>query len=141
MERSPTCQAVSTVYHINSYLCRAFPNLEDLRLWTSAPQLRHLDSSDFPKLHSVLLGGLRSNRILKDLVRVIGHQLTTLKEQVPPHYCESFLSSAWPAKEIVVLLYEMPYEWQSLIARLSLELFLFQDRDSHVRRPDRSCRQ
>merc|ERR1719323_510882 len=58
---------------------RAFPKLEDLRLWTSAPRIRHLDSSDFPKLHSVLLGGLQSNRILKDLVRVIGHQLTTLK--------------------------------------------------------------
>ena len=65
------------------YLSRAFPKLEDLRLWTSAPQLRHLDSSDFPKLHSVLLGGLRSNRILKDLVGVIGNQLTTLKEKVP----------------------------------------------------------
>lgn len=61
---------------------RAFPKLEDLRLWTSAPQIRHLDSSDFPKLHSVLLGGLQSNRILKDLVRVIGHQLTTLKGEV-----------------------------------------------------------
>ncbi len=61
-------------------MIRAFPNLEDLRLWTSVP-LRSADlaSSDFPKLHSVLLGGLHSNRILRDLVRVVGHQLTALK--------------------------------------------------------------
>ena len=66
----------------NNLLCtwfRAFPELEDLRLWTAAPQFRRLAPSHFPKLRSVLLGGLRSGLALRDLVRVVGPQLTTLK--------------------------------------------------------------
>ena len=60
---------------------KAFPELEDLRLWTSVPQLRDIDvmASDLPKLQSLLLGGLHSSRILSDLVQSIGSQLTTLK--------------------------------------------------------------
>ena len=38
-----------------------------------------MSQSDFPHLHSLMLGGLQSNRILTDLVEVWGHQLTTLK--------------------------------------------------------------
>ena len=38
-----------------------------------------MSKTDFPHLHSLMLGGLHSNRILTDLVDVWGHQLTTLK--------------------------------------------------------------
>ena len=38
-----------------------------------------MKSTDFPHLHSLMLGGLQSDRILTDLVEVWGHQLTTLK--------------------------------------------------------------
>ena len=38
-----------------------------------------MSRTDFPHLHSLMLGGLHSNRILSDLVDVWGHQLTTLK--------------------------------------------------------------
>lgn len=41
--------------------------------------IRSIDANDLPKLHSLLLGGLHSSRILTDLIDVIGHQLTTLK--------------------------------------------------------------
>ena len=38
-----------------------------------------MKTTDFPHLHSLMLGGLHSNRILTDLVEIWGHQLTTLK--------------------------------------------------------------
>ena len=38
-----------------------------------------MKTTDFPHLHSLMLGGLQSNRILTDLVEIWGHQLTTLK--------------------------------------------------------------
>ena len=38
-----------------------------------------MSKTDFPHLHSLMLGGLQSNRILTDLVEVWGQQLTTLK--------------------------------------------------------------
>ena len=60
-------------------IIKAFPELEDLRLWTSVPQLREVEAADFPKLQSLLLGGLHNNRILTDLVHSVGGQLTTLK--------------------------------------------------------------
>lgn len=41
--------------------------------------IRNLDSSDFPCLHSLLLGGLHSCDILVDLSKAIGEKLTTLK--------------------------------------------------------------
>ncbi len=40
---------------------------------------RTINADDLTHLHSLLLGGLHSDRILEDLVAVVGHQLTTLK--------------------------------------------------------------
>ena len=38
-----------------------------------------MKSADFPHLHSLMLGGLHSDRILTEFVEVWGHQLTTLR--------------------------------------------------------------
>ncbi|TRY70234.1 hypothetical protein TCAL_04848 [Tigriopus californicus] len=57
----------------------AFPNLEDLQLWTPASQIRDFTANDFPKLTSLLFGGLHSARLLERLVEVVGTKLTTLK--------------------------------------------------------------
>ena len=36
-------------------------------------------TTDFPNLHSLMLGGLHSDRIMTDLIGVVGPKLTTLK--------------------------------------------------------------
>ena len=59
---------------------RAFPRLEDLRLWTTVAALRPpVTADDLPRLHSLLLGGLHSGRVLADLVSAVGARLTALK--------------------------------------------------------------
>ncbi len=57
----------------------AFPRLEDLRLWTTVGRMDEVSKDDLPSLHSLLLGGLHSSRVLRDLVGAVGAQLTTLK--------------------------------------------------------------
>ena len=54
---------VQNIFH--RFLCNAFRD--------------KMKTTDFPHLHSLMLGGLQSNRILTDLVEIWGHQLTTLK--------------------------------------------------------------
>ena len=59
-----------------------------------------MKTTDFPHLHSLMLGGLQSNRILTDLVEIWGHQLTTLKLEtvltVIPHVKPVFPTEDYP---------------------------------------------
>ncbi len=65
-----------------SEIVSAFPRLEDLRLWTTAGRLalaQHSQEEKYPpllpNLHSLLLGGLHSGRVLRELVGAVGRQV------------------------------------------------------------------
>jgi len=61
-------------------LIKSLPQLEELSLWTSITNLNEtLTSNLLPCLTNLKLGGLHYHSLLKDMVNVIGSQLTKLK--------------------------------------------------------------
>ena len=66
---------ISFSYHTYSYVC-VYIFLNSIQFFLFREGMR---KTDFPHLHSLMLGGLQSNRILTDFVDVWGDQLTTLK--------------------------------------------------------------